>query len=58
MTESGDHGGETSLETGAALLIYSPRPIFDNQVCKDFILISFFKGRLYLVAQWRYSISN
>lgn len=29
MTETGDHGGETELETDSALLIYTPRPIFD-----------------------------
>ncbi len=29
MTSMGDHGGETELETDAALLIYSPRPIFN-----------------------------
>ena len=29
MTSTGDHGGETELETDAALLIYSPRPIFN-----------------------------
>ena len=29
MTETGDHGGETELETDAALIIYTPRPIFD-----------------------------
>ena len=28
MTSTGDHGGETEMETDAALLIYSPRPIF------------------------------
>ena len=29
MSPTGDHGGETSLETDAALLVYSPRPLFD-----------------------------
>lgn len=29
MTPTGDHGGETSLETDAALLVYSERPLFD-----------------------------
>ncbi len=29
MTETGDHGGETELETDSALLVYTPRPIFD-----------------------------
>lgn len=34
MTSTGDHGGETSLETDAALLVYSKRPLFDpQQVC-------------------------
>ena len=34
MTPTGDHGGETALETDAALLIYTPRPLFDpNLVC-------------------------
>ena len=34
MTSTGDHGGETDLETNAALLVYSPRPLFDPQeVC-------------------------
>ena len=35
MTPTGDHGGETALETDAALLIFTPRPLFDpNQVCQ------------------------
>ena len=29
MTSSGDHGGESPLETDAALLVYSPLPLFD-----------------------------
>ena len=29
MTSTGDHGGETQLETDAALLVYSPLPLFD-----------------------------
>jgi phosphatidylinositol glycan class O len=29
MTETGEHAGETDLETGAALLVYSPRSIFN-----------------------------
>ena len=29
MTPTGDHGGETPLETDAALLVYTPRPLFD-----------------------------
>ena len=29
MTATGDHGGETPLETDSALLIYSPLPIFN-----------------------------
>lgn len=29
MSPTGDHGGETSLETDAALLVYSPRPLFN-----------------------------
>ncbi len=29
MTETGDHGGESALETDSALLIYTPRAIFD-----------------------------
>ena len=34
MTESGDHGGETELETTAALLVYTPSPLFPpHQVC-------------------------
>ena len=28
MTVSGDHGGETELETTAALLVYTPTPLF------------------------------
>ena len=28
MTSTGDHGGETQLETEAALLVYSPTPLF------------------------------
>ena len=28
MTVTGDHGGETELETTAALLVYTPTPIF------------------------------
>ena len=28
MTASGDHGGETELETTAALLVYTPSPLF------------------------------
>lgn len=28
MTVSGDHGGETELETTAALIIYTPKPLF------------------------------
>ena len=35
MTSTGDHGGETELETNAALLVYSPRAIFNpHQVGK------------------------
>jgi len=34
MTTTGDHGGETALETDAALLVYTPGPYFDpRQVC-------------------------
>jgi phosphatidylinositol glycan class O len=29
MSPTGDHGGETDLETNAALLVYSPRPLFN-----------------------------
>lgn len=29
MSPTGDHGGETDLEINAALLVYSPRPLFD-----------------------------
>ena len=29
MTPTGDHGGETALETDAALLLYTPRALFD-----------------------------
>lgn len=29
MTRTGDHGGETQLETDAALLVYSQLPLFD-----------------------------
>ena len=29
MTTAGDHGGETQLETDAALLVYSQLPLFD-----------------------------
>ena len=29
MSPSGDHGGETDLEVNAALLVYSPRPLFN-----------------------------
>lgn len=29
MSPTGDHGGETNLETDAALLVYSPRPLFN-----------------------------
>lgn len=28
MTVTGDHGGETELETTAALLVYTPTPLF------------------------------
>ena len=28
MTVSGDHGGETELETTAALLVFTPYPLF------------------------------
>ena len=31
MTTTGDHGGETSLETDSALLVYSPIPLFDQR---------------------------
>ena len=34
MTATGDHGGETPLETDSALLVYSPVPLFDPmKVC-------------------------
>ena len=34
MTSTGDHGGETDLETDAALLVYTPRPLFvPDEVC-------------------------
>ena len=29
MTVSGDHGGESEMETTAALLVFTPRPIFN-----------------------------
>ena len=28
MTTSGDHGGETELETTAALIVFTPSPLF------------------------------
>ena len=31
MTATGDHGGESENETGAALFVYSPRPLFCNK---------------------------
>lgn len=34
MTRGGDHGGESYLETGAALLVYSPRQLF----CREQVL--------------------
>ena len=41
MTSTGDHGGETEMETDAALLIYSSRPIFSpHQVSKLHIIIN------------------
>ena len=54
MTPTGDHGGETALETDAALLIYTPRPLFDpNQVChiltENFSVIIPYYGRISLV---------
>ena len=41
MTPTGDHGGETNLETDAALIVYSKRPLFNpsevrwSGVCSD-----------------------
>lgn len=29
MTASGDHGGESEMETNAALLVFTPRQMFD-----------------------------
>lgn len=29
MTSTGDHGGETEMETSAALIVYSARTLFD-----------------------------
>lgn len=29
MTSTGDHGGETEMETSAALIVYSARPLFN-----------------------------
>ena len=29
MTSTGDHGGETDMETSAALIVYSARPLFN-----------------------------
>ena len=31
MTKGGDHGGESYLETGAALFVYSRRHLFCNK---------------------------
>lgn len=31
MTKGGDHGGESYLETGAALFVYSRRQLFCNK---------------------------
>ena len=31
MTTTGDHGGESEDETGTALFVYSPRPLFCNK---------------------------
>ena len=39
MTPTGDHGGETELETGAALLVYSPLPLFDPQPVSHYSLL-------------------
>ena len=41
MTPTGDHGGETSLETDAALLVYSVRPLFDPSEVKGILDIFF-----------------
>lgn len=40
MTVTGDHGGETELETTAALLVYTPTPLFPpmqvSTICHSF----------------------
>ena len=42
MTPTGDHGGETSLETDAALIVYSKKPLFDpSEVSNKFTTLSF-----------------
>lgn len=34
MTDSGDHGGDSTKETSTALFMYSPsRIVFDKSVC-------------------------
>ena len=35
MTPTGDHGGETDLETEAALLVYTPLPLFEPKVSEE-----------------------
>ena len=32
MTVSGDHGGETEMETTAGLLVYTPQPLFTPEM--------------------------
>ena len=32
MTVSGDHGGETEMETTAGLLVYTPQPFFTTDM--------------------------
>jgi len=38
MTPTGDHGGETSLETDAALIVYSKKPLFDPSEVSDLLV--------------------
>jgi len=39
MTSTGDHGGETDLETNAALLVYSKLPLFNQNQAIILVLI-------------------
>ena len=50
MTMAGDHGGETPLETDSALLVYSPKPLFEPRTVR--------RINIYMTSDCKLTIAN